>query len=64
MKYHSSPDMKKKNRESKAVVQYADLADIVKMLNMGGGGSVMDNVNEAQKLVEVPVETSPGPDRA
>jgi len=56
--------MKKKNRESKAVVQYADLADIVKMLNMGGGGSVMDNVNEAQKLVEVPVETSPGPDRA
>ncbi len=53
VKYHSSPEMMKKNRESRAVVQYADLADIVKMLNLGGGGSVMENVNEAQKLIEV-----------
>ncbi len=42
------------NRESNAAVQYADLSDIVKMLNMEGGGSFMDTVNEAQKLVEVP----------
>ena len=42
------------NRVSRAVVQYADLADIVKMLNMQGGGSLMDNVNEAQKLVARP----------
>ena len=53
VEYHSSPEMRKRNRESRAVVQYADLADIVKMLNRGGGGSIMDNVNEAQKLVEV-----------
>jgi len=52
--YHSSPEMREKNRASQAVVQYADLADIVKMLDLKGGGSVMDNVNEAQKLIELP----------
>jgi hypothetical protein len=45
--------MQEKNRISQAAVQYADLSDIVKMLNMQGGGSLMDNVNEAQKLVEL-----------
>lgn len=45
------------NRASQAVVQYADLADIVKMLNMEGGGSFMDIVNEAQKLVSLPDAT-------
>ena len=54
--YHSSPRMLKINKASKAVVQYADLCDIVKMLNIEGGGSIMANVNEAQKLVEPPVE--------
>jgi hypothetical protein len=53
VEYHSSPEMREKNRLSKAVVQYADLADITKMLNMQGGGSFMDNVNEAQKLVDL-----------
>jgi hypothetical protein len=42
------------NRTSQAVVQYADLADLVKMLNMEGGGSFMENVKEAQKLVDLP----------
>jgi hypothetical protein len=50
----SSAEMRERNRLSKASVQYADLADIVKMLNMGGGGGVMDNVNAAQRLVAVP----------
>ena len=54
VEYHSSPEMREKNRLSQAAVQYADLADIVKMLNMQGGGSLMDNVNEAQKLVDLP----------
>jgi hypothetical protein len=54
---HSSPEMTEKNRTSQAVVQYADLADITKMLNIKGGGSFMDNVNEAQKLVDLPDET-------
>ena len=41
------------NRISQAAVQYADLSDIVKMLNMQGGGWLMDNVNEAKKLVDL-----------
>jgi hypothetical protein len=48
--------MQEKNRVSQAAVQYADMSDIVKMLNMQGGGSLMDKVNEAQKLVELPDE--------
>ena len=51
--HHSSPDMRERNRLSEAAVQYADLADIVKMLNMQGGGSVMEIVNDAQHLVAV-----------
>jgi hypothetical protein len=55
--YHSSPWMRQKNGVSKAAVQYADLADIAKMLNLKGGGSLMDGVNEAQKLVDLPDAT-------
>jgi len=55
--YQSSPRMMAINRASQAVVQYADLADIVKMLSMEGGGSFMEIVNEAQKLVDLPKET-------
>ena len=54
VEYHSSPEMQEKNRVSQSAVQYADLSDIVKMLNMQGGGSLMDKVNEAQKLVNLP----------
>lgn len=54
VEYNSSPRMRELNRTSKAVVQYADLADVVKMLNMEGGGSFMQNVNDAQKLVDLP----------
>jgi hypothetical protein len=56
VQYHTSPEMLEKNRLSQAMVQYADLSDIVKMLNIKGGGSLMDNVNEAQKLVDLPDE--------
>lgn len=54
VEYHRSPKMVKLNNASKAVVQYADLSDIVKMINMEGGGSLMEIVNEAQKLVDLP----------
>ena len=54
--HHSTPSMREKNRLSQAAVQYADLSDITKMLNIQGGGSYMDNVNEAQKLVDLPDE--------
>src|SRR5207245_10215855 len=47
VEYHSSPRMMENNKASQAAVQYADLADIVKMLNVQGGGSFMANVNEA-----------------
>jgi len=57
VEYHGSPEMREKNRVSQAAVQYADLADITKMLDREGGGSFMDNVNEAQKLVDLPDET-------
>ena len=57
VEYHSLPRMRELNRTSKAVVQYADLCDIVKMLNMEGGGSFMQNVNDAQKLVDLPDST-------
>jgi len=56
VEYHGSPKMVRINRASKAVVQYADLSDIVKMINMEGGGSLMEIVNEAQKLVDLPIE--------
>jgi hypothetical protein len=52
--YHSSSTMVELNKTSQAAVQYADLSDLVKMLNMEGGGSFMENVNEAQKLVDSP----------
>lgn len=54
VEYNSSPRMIELNKTSQAVIQYADLCDIVKMLNMEGGGSFMENVNEAQKLVDLP----------
>lgn len=54
VQYHGSPEMRAKNKASLARVQYADLSDIVKMLNLKGGGSFMDNVNEAQQLVDLP----------
>lgn len=54
MEYHRSAKMMELNRKSEAMVQYADLADVVKMLNIEGGGSFMENVNEAQKLVDLP----------
>ena len=55
--YHSTPQMREKNSASQAAVQYGDIADIAKMLNLQGGGSLMDGVNEAQKLVDLPDET-------
>lgn len=49
--YHCSPSMKKINNDKTAYIQYADLADIVKMLNIKTGGSLQDGVNETQKYL-------------
>jgi hypothetical protein len=50
--YHSTARMIASNKDAGTFVQYADLADIVKMLNIKTGGSLQDAVNEAQALVE------------
>jgi hypothetical protein len=52
--YNSSDRMREINAKSQASVQYADLADLVKMLDMKTGNSIMGGVNEAQVLVDWP----------
>jgi zona occludens toxin (predicted ATPase) len=56
VEYHSSETMRAKNLASPARIQYADLADIVKILDRKTGGSHQDPVNEAQALVRPPKE--------
>lgn len=51
VEYHSSPEMRAKNKASPAQIQVADIADIVKMLNYKTGGATQDPVNEAQSLL-------------
>ena len=48
--YRSTPQMLATNRGLQTFIQYADLADLVKMLNLKTGGSFQDAVNEAQAL--------------
>lgn len=54
VEYHGSAEMRTKHLASSARIQYADLADIVKMLNQKTGGSLQDPVNDAQALVRSP----------
>lgn len=49
--YQSSPEMLRINAQRQSFIQYADLGDIVKMLNLKTGGALQDAVNEAQSLV-------------
>lgn len=49
--HHSTIEMVAKNRIHQAFIQYADLADIVKMLDIKTGGSLQEAVNEAQAWV-------------
>lgn len=53
VEYHNSPITRKVNSESVAGIQYADVADLVKMLNMKTGNSLQDGVNTALRLFEV-----------
>jgi hypothetical protein len=52
VEYHGTPRMVEINKAIPAQIQYADIADIVKMLDMKTGGSLQDPVNEAQALLE------------
>lgn len=56
VEHHGTPAMQQRNAASRAAIQYADLADLVKMLDIKTGGGVMDPVNAAQDLVRVPQE--------
>jgi hypothetical protein len=49
--YHSTDAIKKKNLANPARIQHADLADIVKMMDLKTGGAHQDPVNEAQALL-------------
>jgi hypothetical protein len=57
--YHKTPAMKKINDASKAEIQYADLTNIIKMMDIQGGGGLMENDNAAQKLVEPQPDSKP-----
>ena len=48
---HRTPEQRAANRRRGAFIQYADLTELMLMLNMRLGGGVMDAVNEGQKLV-------------
>ncbi len=48
---HSAPDQMLANKKRGAFIKYADLAELMLMMDMTLGGGVMDAVNEGQKLV-------------
>jgi hypothetical protein len=48
---HSTPEQMAANRKRGAFIQYADLADLMLMLDLQLGGGVMAAVNEGQQLV-------------
>lgn len=51
---HSTPNKVEENRKLGLFVQYADLTDIMLMLDLKLGGGMMDAVNEGQKLIRPP----------
>lgn len=61
IEYHSSEEMQRRHRQSKARVQYADIADLAKMLDIVIGGGVMDQLNEVQYLFRERSDSSPSP---
>jgi hypothetical protein len=44
--YHSSAYMQKVNKDNKAFIQYCDMADIVKMLDIKTVGKIQEGINE------------------
>lgn len=52
VEHHSSARQREFNAASKAQVQYADAADLAKMMDIGGRGQLMDGVNELQELIK------------
>jgi len=50
--YHSTPEMIERNKSCPAFIQYADAADIVKMLDLKTGGTLQEGVRDGLKLME------------
>ena len=50
--FHSTPGQIAANRQRRAFIQYADLTDLMLMLDMNLGGGIMEAVNDGQKLVK------------
>lgn len=48
---HGTPEQRDRNRKRDLFIKYADLSELMLMLDMRLGGGVMDAVNEGQKLV-------------
>jgi hypothetical protein len=56
---NSSPEQMAINRKRSAFIQYADLTDLMLMLDMNLGGGVMDAVNVAQRLIDPRPDSEP-----
>lgn len=50
-KLHAEPDQMEANRRRGTFIEYADITDLMLMLDIKLGGGVMDVVNEGRKLV-------------
>jgi hypothetical protein len=48
---HSTPEQMARNRKRGLFIRYADLSELMLMMDMRLGGGVMDAVNEGQKLI-------------
>lgn len=49
--HHSTERMKKINQDDRAFIEYADIADMVKMLNQKTGGKFQDSIRDAIELL-------------
>lgn len=56
VKLHAAPGRTPDQARRGALIQYADLCDLMLMMDLQLGGGVMDIVNEGHKLVKFPVE--------
>lgn len=48
---HGTPEQTTANRRRGALIQYADLSELMLMLDLKLGGGVMEAVDEGQRLV-------------
>ena len=53
---HSAPEQTPQKRRGGALIQYADLSDLMLMMDLKLGGGVMSTVNEGQALVAPTVQ--------